>query len=164
MMMRRRDVILAACGVAFGVGPAVAQAQKPASGGIRVDLQPALSKGGGEPARQLGRLLDGELRRAFSSAALGANRLLVTVQMVQLNDAGGISSGGHDDGGNSTSDYLETDSVLVDPRGRELGRYHILSPVGSQIGTINSPAILDARLMALAVHNAGWLRRAVAGS
>jgi hypothetical protein len=54
-------------------------------------------------------------------------------------------------------------AVLIGSGRRELARHTVLSPVPAGIDVLWTPEIERQRLAALAAHNAGWIRNAIAG-
>lgn len=164
MAITRRHFIASAAALAAGFSATAALAQAAAVGAIRVDMGPALAKGGGHQVRVMGPMLDAALRQAFAGRLTpGGSLLVVSIHSVWLNDSGLGNANERHGGSGSANDYMETRAVLVGGRGQELGRYEILSPVPNASRGVWTAEEERRRLGALAAHNAGWMRRYVAG-
>jgi hypothetical protein len=159
MMTTTRRALLAGL---MAAGLASAGAHSPsqaATGPFRVDNRYLLSIGGGRQAEEMRVILEAALVRAFAGQPLPpGTQLVVSIRSLTLGLAGGHDGGEFGSGGGG-NDYMETEAVLVDGRGRELRRTTILSPVpASELGPW-SPEQDRQRLASLATHNAGWIRR-----
>jgi hypothetical protein len=149
------------------VGAALAQAPGPI-GGIRVDVSRLVEQGWGEHARAIGAGLERELRAAFGGdIRRGGPTLVVSVRQVFLNSYAGNGGGGGRWGGGdggASSDSFESQASLVGRGNRVLATYPVLSTVpASSAGPWYLPDIDKRRIENLIRHNAGWIKRYVAG-
>lgn len=165
-MISRRTLLAAGlAGLAPGAPEALAQpTPRPARfSSVAVDVRPLLDRGLGAYAERLRGVLQAELRRAFADRLGGAGpRLVVLVKGVSLNAYAGSGARGRGMGG-SVNDYLDGEALFLGPRGEVLGRHPQLSALpASSGGAWYDPESENRRLVALAAHYAGWLRRGLA--
>ncbi len=162
MMQNRREIMLS--GLAGAIlsatlpGEVLAQARQ--VGAITVSVSSTLSIDGGRQAETMRGILDRALREAFANRMVrGGPTLLVTIRSLSINFGGGNGrrTGGS---GGGTNDTMETHSLLVSDQGRLLSQTTVLSPVPGG-GMLWSSEIEQRRLVALANHNAGWIRRRI---
>jgi len=171
-MTTRRTCLAGALATAIVTLPSLGSAQDRAVviGAIRVDVSRLTTQGWGANAMAIKLGLERELTAALGDRLRrGAGpTLTVTVRQVFLNSyAGGGGGGGGRFGGggsSSTSDYLDSEAVLVDRGNRVLATYPVLSAVpAAAAGPWYLPDIDQRRLDGLLQHNAAWIKRYVAG-
>ncbi|WP_375461923.1 hypothetical protein [uncultured Enterovirga sp.] len=164
-MFDRRTVVAGVVGVAvapMGERAALAQAAPSTYGSISVDVAPLRASGLGGYADQVRAALEAELRQAFADRlARGGARLVVRVDAISLRAYAGSGSSRFG-GSGMQSDYLEGEALVLGRRGEVLLRHPQLSAVPSSSGGAwYLPDSEGRRLVALAGHFAGWLRRAL---
>lgn len=163
MALVGRRSLLGALGAALAgsVLPAGARAQESHFSGVAVDVGPLRAQGFGEYADLVGRTLERELARAYADriGGRGGPRLVVRVTGLSLRSyvGGGSSRFGF---GGGQNDYLDGEALVVGTGGRVLARHPQLSALPSSSGGAwYDPESEGRRLVALAAHYAGWLRR-----
>ena len=127
---------------------------------IAVDVGPLRAKGLGPYADAVRTVLGAELARAYAErmGPRGA-RLVVRVDAISMSSYAG-RDGSRWFGGGTSTDYLQGEAILLDPRGEILARHPQLSALPSSSGGAwYAPGAEERRLSALAAHYAGWLRR-----
>ena len=107
--------------------------------------------------------LEAELNQDFADRLGGRGaRLVVRITGITLNDFVGSDRGFGFGGGGVNSDYLEGEALVVGSHGEVLGRYPQLSAIpASSGGPWYLPGSESRRVVALAKHFGGWLRRAI---
>lgn len=154
----RRAVIL---GLSTALTGSAALAQRPQGfASVRADVGPLLAKGLGGYAEEVRGALDGALSEAFKDRLTpGGPRLVVRITGLSMPAyVGGENRFGM--GGGVPSDYLEGEALVVGRRGEILSRLPQLSALPSSSGGAwYDPAAESRRLVAVAQHYAGWLRR-----
>ncbi len=161
----RRTVVAASLGAAFAsvaALPLLAQTAPPRFSRIIVDVRPLYAKGLGPFADALRAALEAELARNFGDRLGGgrnAPRLVVRITGVSMASYVG-RDGGRFFGGGVPNDYLEGEALVVAPNGQILARHPQLSALPANSGGAwYDPASEQRRVVALAAHYAGWLRR-----
>lgn len=141
---------------------AFAQAGAPRFGSVVVDVRPLKAKQLGAFADFLGSVLQAELSRAYADrlgGGRGAPRLVVRIDGISMPAYVG-RDGGRFFGGGVANDYLEGEALVVAPNGQVLARHPQLSALPANSGGAwFDPASEQRRVVALAAHYAGWLRR-----
>jgi hypothetical protein len=107
--------------------------------------------------------LEAELNSDFADRLGGRGpRLVVRITGITLNDYVGSDRGFGFGGGGTSSDYLEGEAAVVGPHGEVLARYPQLSAIpASSGGAWYLPGGEGRRVVALAKHFGGWLRRTI---
>jgi hypothetical protein len=159
-----RRAVLAA--LAAGALPARALAQPadvPGFSAVEVDVRRLREVGLGPYAEVVGGVLRAELRRAFSDRLVRRGpRLVVRVDGVSLRSYVGGESSRFGFGSGTPSDYLEGEALVIGAGGEILRRHPQLSAVpASSGGAWYDPDSERRRLVSLAAHFAGWLRRSL---
>jgi hypothetical protein len=165
--LSRRSFLLksaAFAGIAFA-GPGLAQIAPAAPGqrfsAVAVDVERLHALGLGDYAEFVRAAVLGETRRAFADRLGGPGpRLVVRITGIYLASYSGGGSGRF--GGTSHTDNLEGEALVVGPRGEVLARYPQLSATAAASGGAwYDPASERRRVVNLAQHYAGWLRRRI---
>lgn len=141
-------------------GQAEAQTASAGYGSIVVDVGPLREKGLGPYAEIVRRSLQDELASAFADRiAPGGPRLVVRITALSQNPyVGGETRFGL--GGTIPNDYLDGEALVVGRRGEILSRLPQLSVLPANSGGAwYDPASEGRRVVAIARHYAGWLRR-----
>ncbi len=160
--LSRRPLLAGLAAFALAAGLAMPAAAQGVSA-VRVDVTPRVAAGWGPNADAVRRVMTEELRNQLGAGGRGGARLLVTVEGISLSSYAGGGGGRFSDGGGET-DYLESTAILVGPRGEVLGRFPVLSAIpASSGGAWYLPDNEPRRLVALAKHNAAWIKTKVAG-
>jgi hypothetical protein len=134
---------------------------------VAVDVGPLRARGLGDYAEFVRQALLAALRGAFVDRLGGPGpALVVRVTGLSLNSYAGSGQGtsgrGRSLGGGTDNDYLEGEALIVGPRGAVLARHPQLSVVpASSGGAWYDPQSERRRVVALAQHYAGWLRRSL---
>lgn len=136
-------------------------------GAIRVDVSRLVELGWGANAAGIKVAMERELPMLFGPALRrGAGpTLVVEIRGIWLASyAGGGGGGGRFGGGSSSNDSLDSIATLVEPGGRVLATYPILSTISSNSGGAwYLPDIDRRRIAALVANNALWIKRYVLG-
>lgn len=141
-------------------------------GGIRVEVSGLVAQGWGENAGAIRAAMERQLQAAFAGdIRRGGPLLVVAIRKIFLNSyAGGGGGGGGGgrwgggDGGGAGSDSFESEAALIGPGNRVLATWPVLSTVSAaSSGPWYLPDIDQRRIATLIQHNAGWIRRYVAG-
>lgn len=162
----RRAFLGAALAVPLAAVPSLLRAQtfgEPAApaGAVRfrsvaVDVGPMLDKGGGNPARELGQVLLGEMRAVFADR-LGGRGPLLTARVNSLYFT--IYSGTDTDFAFGKNDSIEGDGI-VSNGGRIVSSTHVLTELPpSYSGAYYTQGIDRIRVQSIAHQFAYWLRR-----
>jgi hypothetical protein len=168
LFLSRRSFLLgsaAFAGIALA-GPGLAQFAPAAPAqrfsGIAVDVERLHALGLGDYAEFVRTAVLGETRRAFADRLGGPGpRLVVRITGIYLASYSGGGSGRFG-GGASHTDNLEGEALVVGPRGEVLARYPQLSATAAASGGAwYDPASERRRVVNLAQHYAGWLRRRI---
>lgn len=166
-MSTRRDFLalgLAGAASALPLAAGSAWAQSAAVGAIRINAAPLVEQGWGafidQAKAELARTLIDSLGPAYQPGS-GTTLVVTLTNMWLASFAGG---GSRQSDGGASNDYLDSVAVLVDRKGRELGRYPILSTeLSSSGGAWYRPGVDQLRVNALARNNALWIARYVKG-
>ena len=164
--LSRRSFLLgtAAFGTAFA-GPSLAQfAPAPQRfSSVVVDVDRLRALGLGPYAEFVRSALLAETRQAFADRLGGPGpRLVVRITGIYLASYSGGSGGGRFSGSTSHTDSLDGEALVVGPRGEILARYPQLSATSAASGGAwYDPASEQRRVINLAQHYAGWLRRRI---
>ena len=160
--LHRRALMLGLAAVVASSSAVLAQQGPPRFSGIIVDVRPLHAKQLGPFAEVIRVALQNELAEAYADRLDGGRagpRLVVRIDAISLGFYAGRDSGRFGGGGTST-DYLEGEALVIGPRGEVLARHPQLSAVPSNSGGAwYDPASEQRRVVALAAHYAGWLRR-----
>ncbi len=166
-MLTRRAVLGAALGAATGAGlagEAAAQGDVRISS-IEIDVRPILA-GWGPNTQIVREVMLRVLRRDFASRFVprGGARLIVVVKAISLTSyAGSTGRRGFGSAGGET-DYMESDAILVGPRGDVIAKQTVLSALDASSG---GPWYLEnvdqRRIAAIAEHNAWWIKVQLVG-
>jgi hypothetical protein len=159
--IHRRGVLAGAAAAIACAPAALAQTGPQRFNAVLVDVQPLHAKGLGPFADLVRSALLRELQRAYADRLGGgraAPRLVVRIDGISMSTyvgrGGGFYRGGVD------NDYLEGEALVVAPTGQVMARHPQLSALPSSSGGAwYDPASEQRRLLALAAHYAGWLRR-----
>jgi hypothetical protein len=158
--IHRRGVLAGAAALVACAPAALAQTGPQRFSAVLVDVQPLHAKRLGPFADFVRSALQEELQRAYADrlgGGRGAPRLVVRIDGVSMSTyvgRGGLFRGGMD------NDYLEGEALVVAPGGRVLATHPQLSALPSNSGGAwYDPASEQRRVVALAAHYAGWLRR-----
>ena len=166
-LSRRSFLLGTAAAAALAVpGPSVAQyaaAPPQRFSSVAVDVSALHVKGLGPFAEFLRSALLAETRRAFSDRLGGRGpRLVVRITGIYLASYSG--GGGRFGGTAQNTDSLDGEALIVGPRGEILARYPQLSATSAASGGAwYDPASERRRVIYLAQHYAGWLRRTIPG-
>ena len=129
---------------------------------VRVDTSRLAAQGWGIGARDVASRLGDAVRSSFSDRIDGRNGATLVVRVIGINMptyVGGSGMFGH-----PASDSVESEAVLVGPRGDELARYPMLSALpATSGGAWYDPANEVRRLDAALEHHAQWLRNTIIG-
>lgn len=129
---------------------------------VRVDTSRLAAQGWGIGARDVASRLGDRVRAAFSDRIDGRNGATLVVRVVGITMPTYVGGGGIF--GHPASDYVESEAVLVGPRGVELARYPMLSALpATSGGAWYDPANEVRRLEAALDHHAQWLRNTIIG-
>ncbi|NNM73083.1 hypothetical protein [Enterovirga aerilata] len=158
-----RRAMVAGLVAAAASGPsALAQAGPPRFSAVIVDVGPLHARRLGPFADFLRSALQAELARAFADrlgGGRGAPRLVVRIDGISMPSYVG-REGGRFFGGGIQNDYLEGEALVVAPNGQILARHPQLSALPSNSGGAwYDERSEQRRVLALAAHYAGWLRR-----
>jgi len=131
---------------------------------VAVDVGPLRAQGLNGCAEFVRQALSAELQRAFADRLGGPGpALVVRITGLSLNSYAGSGQGTGGRGrslGGSDNDYLDGEALVVGPRGAVLARHPQLSVVPASSGDAwYDPQSESRRVVALAQHYAGWLRR-----
>ena len=132
---------------------------------LAVDVGPLRAQGLGGYAEFVRQAVLVEMQRAFADRLGGPGpALVVRITGLSLNSYAGSGQGtggrGRSLGGGTDNDYLDGEMLIVGPRGAVLARHPQLSVVpASSGGPWYDPQSERRRVVALAQHYAGWLRR-----
>jgi hypothetical protein len=169
--LSRRSFVLgaAATGALASAGPSLAQFAPAAApqrfSSVVVDVSHLHAQGLGPYAEFVRTAVLGETRQAFADRLGGRGpRLVVRITSIFL--SGGFSGGGgrRGGGGPHQTDTLDGEALIVGPRGEILARYPQLSATSAASGGAwYDPASEHRRVVNLAQHYAGWLRRTIPG-
>jgi hypothetical protein len=133
---------------------------------VAVDVSVVQARDIGPTSDLLQRSLSTELRREFADRFGGGGpRLVVRITGISLNTYAGRDGGGGRSGlgGGTNTDYLEGEALVLGRGGEILARYPQLSAIpASSGGAYYLPGSEQRRVIALAQHFAGWLKRAIA--
>lgn len=141
---------------AQGLGESAAPAGAVRFRSVAVDLGPVLARGGGNPARELGQFLLGEMRAAFADR-LGRGGPLLTARVSSMSFT--IYSGRDTDFAFGGNDSIEGDGI-VSSGGRVLSSTHVLTELPpSYSGAYYTEDIDRIRVRSIAHQFAYWLRR-----
>lgn len=165
-LLSRRAVIGTALALPFAAAPSLLQAQgfgstTAAAGAVRfrsvsVDVGPVLAHGGGNPARELGQVLLGEMRAAFADR-LGGGGPSLTARVSSMSFS--IYSGRDTDFAFGNNDSIEGDGI-VSSGGRVVSSTHVLTELPpSYSGAYYTEGIDRIRVQSIAHQFAYWLRR-----
>lgn len=129
---------------------------------VRVDTSRLAAQGWGITARDVANRLGDSVRAAFSDRIDGRSGATLVVRVIGISMptyAGGSGWFGH-----PGSDSVESEAVLIGPRGVELARYPMLSALpATSGGAWYDPANEVRRLDAALEHHAQWLRNTIIG-
>jgi hypothetical protein len=163
MTPSRRDVLglVSALGCAASL-PALAQGSRALPerfSSVAVDVRPLRALGLGQYAEFVRQVLLVELQRAFSDRIGGPGpRLVVQINALTMNSYAG--EGSRFGFGGTNNDYLDGVALVLGPRGEVLVEKPQLSVVpATSGGAWYDPGSENRRVVALAAHFAGWLRR-----
>lgn len=163
--LRRRDVLGSLLALAGLPGSAAAQnAAAPAGfSTVVADVGPLRAKGLGPFAEAVRAALQAELAAAFGDVMRpGAPRLVVRIDAISMASYVGADTRRFGIGGGVSNDYLEGEALVIGPRGQVLRRHPQLSVVPSNSGGAWYLEESERRrVVMLARHYAGWLRRAL---
>jgi hypothetical protein len=169
MSISRRSFLLGTAAFAATTvgGPALAQfgtAPFPARfSSVTVDVSRLHALGLGGFAELVRGSLQAEAQRAFADRLGGGPRLVIRITAISMTSYAG-GEGGRRNGGGSGNDYLEGEALAVGPRGEIIARHPQLSALpAASGGAWYDPASERRRVLLLAQHYAGWLRRSLAG-
>ena len=158
----RRALLAGAAASIACASTALAQAGAPRFSSIVVDVRPLKAKQLGPFADFVRAALQAELERAYADrlgGGRGAPRLVVRIDGISMPAYVG-RDGGRFFGGGVPNDYLEGEALVVAPNGQILARHPQLSALPANSGGAwFDPASERRRVVALAAHYAGWLRR-----
>ena len=162
-MLDRRKLLAGGAATLAVQSPALAEdAQQGKLSAILVDVGPLHRQGLGVFADAVRSALHAALVRGYAERLGGgriAPRLVVRVDGISLRSYVG-SGGGRWSGGGIQNDYLEGEALLIGARNGILARHPQLSALPSSSGDAwYDPGSETRRLVALAAHYAGWLRR-----
>ncbi|TCR69771.1 hypothetical protein [Bosea sp. BK604] len=135
-------------------------------GAIRVDVSRLVELGWGANAAGIKVAMERELATLFGPALRrGAGpTLVVEIRGIWLASYAGTGGGGRFGGGGASNDSLDSIATLVEPGGRVLATYPILSTISSSSGGAwYLPDIDQRRIAALVANNALWIKRYVVG-
>lgn len=169
-MLHRRALILSGLAAAT-TALAGCQTTPPLAPGssiaaIRVDVSRLVELGWGADAtgvkiameRQLAALLGPTLPRGPGPT------LVVAIRGIWLASYAGGGGGGKPGDGGASNDSLDSVAALIEPGGRVLATYPILSTIASSSGGAwYRPDVDQRRIAALVENNALWIKRYVAG-
>lgn len=133
---------------------------------IRVDVSRLVELGWGATATNIKIAMERELATAFGPALRrGAGpTLVVMIRGIWLASYAGGGGGGKFGGGGSSNDSLDSIATLVEPDGRVMATYPVLSTISSSSGGAwYRPDVDQRRVAALIENNALWIKRYVAG-
>ena len=143
-------------------GAALAQAAPPRFSAVLVDIGPLQAKGLGPFADYVRSALQAELGKAYADrlgGGRGAPRLVVRIDGISMPAYVG-REGSRSFGGGISNDYLEGEALVVAASGQILTRHPQLSALPSNSGGAwYDERSEQRRVVALAAHYAGWLRR-----
>jgi hypothetical protein len=130
---------------------------------VAVDATPLYRQQHGPAADLVRDALQAELRQDFADRlGRGGPRLLVRLTGLSLNSYAGGEGGRFFGGGATSTDYLEGEALVLGARGEILARYPQLSAVpASSGGAWYLPDAEARRVVALARHFGGWLKRSI---
>lgn len=131
---------------------------------VAVDASILYARGNGAAADLLRDALEAELRQDFAGRIGGRGpRLFVRITALSLSAYAGGEGGRFGFGGGATNtDYLEGEALVLGPRGEVMARYPQLSAVpASSGGAWYLPDAEGRRVVALAKHFGGWLKRSI---
>lgn len=135
-------------------------------GAIRVDVSRLVELGWGANAPGIKVAMERELATLFGPVLRrGAGpTLVVEIRGIWLASYAGGSGGGRFGGGGSSNDSLDSIATLIEPGGRVLATYPILSTISSSSGGAwYRPDVDQRRIAALVANNALWIKRYVIG-
>ncbi len=158
-----RRSVLAGLAISVAAGSAaLAQAAPPRFSAILVDVGPLYAKGLGPFAAFVRAALQAELAKAFADrlgGGRGAPRLVVRIDGISMPAYVG-REGGRSFGGGISNDYLEGEALVIAANGQILTRHPQLSALPSNSGGAwYDERSEQRRVVAIAAHYAGWLRR-----
>ncbi len=129
---------------------------------VRIDTSRLTAQGWGIGARDVANRLGDQVRAAFSDRIDGRGGATLVVRVIGITMPAYVGGSGRF--GHPTSDYVESETVLVGPRGEELARYPMLSALpATSGGAWYDPANEVRRLDAALEHHAQWLRNTIIG-
>lgn len=161
-MIGRRALVIGALAAATHSAalPALARQAGPFSS-VSVDVARLRAQGLGAYAEFVRAVLQRELQAAFADRMMaGGPRLVVRITGVSMRDYVGGESSRFGFGAGTPNDYLEGEALVLGPRGQVLLHHPQLSALpASSGGAWYDGRSEDRRLIAIAQHYAGWLRR-----
>ena len=161
-MLDRRAIVAGLAAVAASGSVVMSQAEQSRFAAVLVDIGPLQAKGLGPFADYVRSALQAELGKAYADrlgGGRGAPRLVVRIDGISMPAYVG-REGGRSFGGGISNDYLEGEALVVAPNGQILTRHPQLSALPSNSGGAwYDERSEQRRVVALAAHYAGWLRR-----
>ena len=165
----RRSFLLgsAVFATAAFAGPSLAQFAPAAApqrfSSVVVDVTRLHALGLGAYAEYVRSAVLAETRRAFADRLGGPGpRLVVRITGIYLSSYSGGGGGGRFGGGSQHTDSLDGEALIVGPRGEIRARYPQLSATSAASGGAwYDPRSEQRRVINLAQHYAGWLRRRI---
>jgi hypothetical protein len=133
---------------------------------IRVDVSRLVELGWGANATSIKIAMERELAALFGPRLRHGPGpiLVVAIRGIWLASYAGGGGGGKFGDGGSSNDSLDSVATLVEPGGRVLATYPILSTISSSSGGAwYRPDVDQRRIAALIENNALWIKRYVAG-
>jgi hypothetical protein len=161
-MLDRRSMVAGLAAAAASGSAVMGQAARPRFSAVLVDVGPLHAKQLGPFADFVRSALQAELAKAYADrlgGGRGAPRLVVRIDGISMPAYVG-REGGRFFGGGISNDYLEGEALVVAPNGQILTRHPQLSALPSNSGGAwYDERSEQRRVIALAAHYAGWLRR-----
>lgn len=133
---------------------------------IRVDVSRLVELGWGANATGIKIAMERELATLFGPTLRRGTGpiLVVAIRGIWLASYAGGGGGGKLGGGGSSNDSLDSVATLIEPGGRVLATYPILSTISSSSGGAwYRPDVDQRRIAALIENNALWIKRYVTG-